>query len=130
MNKYLLLLLLLIIINSCQKEAGEGGQATIYGKVYVKDYNNNFTILKGEYYAPDKDVYIIYGNNRTYNDRTKTSYDGTYQFSNLRKGKYKIYVYSKDSTATSPAGIIPIIKEVEITKRHEEYNVPDIIIFD
>src|SRR4051812_30437130 len=89
---------LCLILISCKKEAGEGGQATITGKVYVRQYNKTFTTFIGEYYAQGEDVYIIYGNETAVGNRVRTNYDGTYQFSFLRKGSYKVYAYSKDST--------------------------------
>lgn len=118
----------LIFFCSCSKEAGEGGNATIIGKVYVKDYNSSFTTINAEYYGADEDVYIIYGSDVSYGNKTKSSYDGSFEFKYLRKGSYKIYVYSKDSTLQSKSGIIPVIQDVEITERKQEFTAPDIII--
>ena len=115
---------------SCEKEPGEGGNSTIFGKVYVKDYNGTFTVLNGVYYGPDEDVYIIYGDDKTYSERVSTNYDGVYEFKYLRPGKYTIYAYSKDSTLLSPSGLIEKTKEVEITEKGQEIEVPDIIIFN
>ena len=42
----------------------------------------------------------------------KTNYDGTFKFSNLRKGAYRIYVYTAD--ATTPSGVKTIFKSIEI----------------
>jgi len=117
--KTALIALFVLTMISCEKDAGEGGNSSIYGKVWVRDYNVNFTILQYTYFGPDEDVYIIYGNNKTYGDRVKTSYDGTYEFKYLRPGKYKIYVYSKDSTMQTSA-LLPVIKEVEITDDKQE----------
>lgn len=122
---------------SCEKEPGEGGNSTIFGKVYVKNYNALFTDLIGEYYGPDEDVYIIYGGNDGtsdlgygYDDDVKTSYDGSFKFEFLRPGKYTIYVYSEDSTLQSPSGVLPIIQEIEITEKNQEVEIPDFIIFN
>jgi hypothetical protein len=112
---------------SCKKDAGEGGNSTLYGKVYVKDYNSTFTLLEDEYYAPDEDVYIIYGNDRSYGDHIKTTYNGNYEFKYLRPGTYHIYAYSKDSSSQTNA-VIPIIRDVEITGRKQEVEVPEIVI--
>jgi hypothetical protein len=118
-----------LINPSCKKEEGDGGNSSIYGKVFVKDYNAEFTDLKEEYYGPDVWVYIIYGDNREYGDRILTSYDGTYEFKYLRPGNYTIYTYSKDSTLKTNAPV-PVIKQVEITDKKQEVEVPDLIIFD
>ena len=132
MKRFAVLLTIIALTSllfSCEKDPGEGGNSSIYGKVYVKNYNGTFTVLQGEYYGPDEDVYIIYGDAISYGQHTKTNYDGTYEFKYLRPGKYKVYVYSKDSTLQEPSGVIPIIKEVEITDKKQDVQVNDIIIF-
>lgn len=126
---FFILLSIVILIVSCKKEEGDGGNSTIYGKVYVKDYNAEFTELKEEYYGPDIWVYIIYGDDRDYGDRILTNYNGTYEFKYLRPGNYTIYTYSKDSTLMTNAPV-PVIKEVEISDKKQEVEVPDLIIFD
>jgi hypothetical protein len=62
-------LVVLLLVSSCAKDAGEGGTSSIKGKVWGKYYNKTFTSLIGETYAPDKDVYIIYGDDATYGDK-------------------------------------------------------------
>jgi len=124
------LLFLLLICASCSKDAGEGGTSSIKGKVYAKYYNKTFTSLLGESYAPDKDVYIIYGDNETYGDKQKTSYGGTFEFKYLRKGKYKVYTYSLDTTFTNPVGFYAVIVDVYISENGETITTNDIIVAD
>lgn len=88
-----------VIIYSCKKPAGEGGNSSIKGTVWVTNYNSNFTVVNAEYAGADKDVYIIYGDESTYGDKTKAGPDGVFEFKYLRPGKYKIYVYSDDKEA-------------------------------
>ncbi|MCX6249966.1 MAG: hypothetical protein NTX61_04355 [Bacteroidetes bacterium] len=118
-----------IMLGSCKKEPGTGGNSTIYGKVFVKDYNSSFTVLQEEYYGPDIWVYIIYGDDRDYGDRIITSYDGTYEFKYLRKGTYHIYAFSKDSTLQTAAPVA-VMKDEVISKNNETIQVPDLIIFN
>ena len=120
---------LLLITLSCKKEAGIGGNSSLYGKVIVKDYNSTFTVLQVVYNAEERDVYIIYGYDKSYSDRTRTSYDGTYEFRYLRPGDYHIFVYSKDSTLQTNA-MIPVIKDVSISKKHQDIEVPTMIVFE
>ncbi|MBN8702550.1 MAG: hypothetical protein J0M08_05770 [Bacteroidetes bacterium] len=120
---------------SCKKEAGEGGAATITGKIYVKDYDNaTLTNLESQYFAQKEDVYIIYGGEKgTFDDRVETSYDGTYEFKFLRKGKYKIFVYSKDiskNLVLYPSGYKTEFYSVEISGKKDEVEVPTIEIID
>jgi len=121
-------ILLFTFASSCKKEAGEGGNSSIYGKIYVKDYNGTYTVLQEEYYGPDIDVYIIYGDDKTYSERIRTCYDGTYEFPYLRPGKYHVYAYSEDSTLQTNADI-PVIRDVEITEKHQNVEVPLITIY-
>ena len=112
MKKYIFLIsLVTVVLFSCTKEEGEGGRSSITGKVYMSDITGG---NQGEYDAPDYDVYIIYGKDNTvYDDDMKTNYDGTFEFKNLRKGSYTIYVYTLDAGQTS--GVSPVFKTVEIT---------------
>jgi hypothetical protein len=123
-----LVFLLSMELPSCTKEAGTGGNSTIYGKVYAKDYNSTFTVLYEEYYAQDVEVYLIYGDDRSYSDHIKTSYDGSFEFKYLRPGNYHVYCYSEDSTLQSHA-LIPILRDVTIDKKNQEVEVPTMVIF-
>ncbi len=89
-----------LITVACKKPAGEGGRATIKGTIHTKNYNSNFSTLLNQYPGADLDVYIIYGDDATYGNRVRSGPDGVFEFKYLRKGNYKIYVYSKDSVAT------------------------------
>lgn len=126
---FILLASVSLVSYSCKKEEGDGGNSTIYGKVFVKDYNAEFTNLKEQYYGPGLWVYIIYGDKRDYGDRIQTNYDGTYEFKYLRPGNYTVYTYSKDSTLSTNA-LIPVIRQVEISDKKQEVEVSDLVIFD
>jgi hypothetical protein len=129
-----LFLICLLFISACKKEEGDGGTSSIQGKVYAKYYNKSFTVLADSAYAPDVDVYIIYGDEVSFGDRIRTSYDGTYEFKYLRNGSYQVYAYSRDSTGAyngqsnqySPN--VAIIKQVEITKHKQTVEVSTIDI--
>lgn len=128
-NSFLLVAGLSILLSiSCKKGPGEGGSSSIGGKVLVYDYNGNFPDLDTTYYKAEEDVYIVYGDGDTYNDRYKTSFDGSFEFKYLRKGNYKLFVYSDDSTGLSPSGKITVIKSIDIDKNKESYTLPDFVI--
>jgi hypothetical protein len=132
-NQFKLIALFLIILGSlvlsCKKPAGEGGKASIKGSLWAEDWNGSFTVKNGEYAAYDEDVYIIYGDDVDYSDKTKSNYNGEFEFKYLRKGKYKIYVYSKDKTLTSPSGDVSIVQEVEITEKKQVLTIDKITIY-
>lgn len=126
---------------ACEKPAGEGGSSTIRGTVHAKNYNSNFSVLLGQYPAADVDVYIIYGEDASYGDRIRSGPDGVFEFKYLRKGKYKVYVYSVDSMATvgpphsmtNPdinAPDIAVFKSGEITKKKETVDLGTFEIYD
>ncbi|MBC7865543.1 MAG: hypothetical protein IAF38_21395 [Bacteroidia bacterium] len=116
------ILVLMIGSFSCKKPAGSGGNSSLNGKIWVRKN------LGAEQYAGyDEDVYIIYGDDIGFSDRTRAGYDGKYEFKYLRKGKYKIYAYSIDSTFSTTAKQARI-QEVEITDKKQAIEVPVIII--
>ncbi len=118
---------LLLLAAGCLKEPGPGGTSVISGKVYAYDYDAEMINLRTQYYAPDEDVFIIYGNDSVYSDRTRTSYDGSYRFGYLRPGTYTIFAYSKNvSTKLPPAQAV--MKTVEIISDGQEIVLPDIEI--
>lgn len=111
------------------KEANDGGSAQIKGKVFAKYYNGSFTVFQGQGYAPDEDVMIIYGDGTTVSDDTKTSGDGSFEFSYLRKGKYTVYVISEDNTLQNPSDKIIMKKEIEIKEKNQQINLDDFVIY-
>ena len=130
MKAILTIFIIGLITFSCNKEPGVGGTSKITGKINVEEYNQTYTTLWASYDGADVDVYIQYGDNETYGDRVKTSPTGIYEFNYLVKGKYTIYVYSKDSTLQSESGDIAILKKIEITDNKQVVEVPTITIFD
>lgn len=128
MKHYLVLVLVSIAFFSCKKEAGEGGTSTIRGKVYAIDYNADFSMRLDSGYSPNEDVYIIYGDHKTFDDNVNTNYDGTFEFKYLHKGNYTIYCYSKDSASAVPFGTRAILQTVEITDKRSTVEIPDLII--
>lgn len=125
-NKIILFTLLGFLFWSCEKGPGEGGLASIEGKLYVYKYNGNCTELRDEYYAIDQRVYIIAGNEATFFDNVRTGPDGTFLFKYLRKGKYKIYAVAKNCNI--PGGEEPVFLEVEIKNRKEKVVTPNLEI--
>lgn len=121
----LLSLFSLLFCFSCTKDEGQGGRATIQGKLYVLDYNLEGE-LKDEFYAPDEDVFIVYGDDAFYGDNVKTHYDGTYQFNFLQKGSYQIYAYSRCDSCAS--GTEPKFINVEIDDSNDLIILEDLVV--
>lgn len=117
----------LIKINSI---AYDEGSASIKGRVFLINYFNSSEypnlIVKDTSLAQDHEIYIIYGNHATFDDRIRTSYDGTFYFGNLIKGNYKVFLYSEDITGKTED--IVIMNDVVITSEFEEVDLGDIYI--
>jgi hypothetical protein len=95
-------------ITACKKEAGEGGQASITGKVWMQEWIGTYHDSTNDHWATERDIYIIYGNDVSYGNHTKTGFDGLYEFQYLREGDYTVYVYS-DSTTILKTSIKKVI---------------------
>lgn len=131
----------IVLLLACNKEEGQGGRATIKGKVYAEYWDKTFSLKADSGYAADRDIYIVYGNSTSYGNRLRTSYDGSYEFDYLQKGNYKIYAYSRDSSGRaesistgSPNYLynpdIAVIQSIEITERKQVVEVDDIKILN
>ncbi len=117
----------LVILSSCEKEAGEGGNSVLKGKVIERRYTV-FPSIYTDKAAMDLDVYIIYGDDgNAIDDRTRTSFDGSYKFEFLKKGKYRVFVYSEDTVLTNFGNDKAIIIDTEISKNNSEVDLPTIV---
>jgi len=91
----------------CDKSEGEGGNSSISGNVTIQQWNNTFTVMSYEAEAADYDVFIVYGDELGYSDKTETDYNGDFKFSFLREGDYTVYVYSKVNSTAAINGQAP-----------------------
>jgi hypothetical protein len=128
--KLVAITVVIFLFNSCKKEAGEGGNSSIRGKVWVINYNATFTSINNEYVGADEYVYIIYGSDVSYGDRTKTNPEGEFEFKYLREGNYTVYVYSKDKTRVSPSGTVAVKLSTSISKEEQVVDLGTITIYN
>lgn len=128
--KYLfpLVLTALIAIAGCEKVEGEGGKATITGKVIELRRERIQNSIIAEYDAMDVRVYIIYGDDEIpiSDDDVRTTFNGMYKFENLFPGKYTVYTYSECQMCAQ--GQEPVIKQIEIGKNQTEIEVEPMYI--
>lgn len=91
----LALLAAVMLFTGCNKGEGEGGTATIQGKVMlVLHDNDNYNFAVDTMPAAKTDVFIVYGSDILYGDDMETGPDGSYCFKYLKKGDYTIFAYS------------------------------------
>lgn len=115
-------LLLIFNVYSCKKGAGEGGRASIKGKVFTTNYNSSFSLAQDSGYLGGQKVYIIYGDEIAVGDNQDTNNEGEFEFRYLRKGNYKVYVYTKVNSNHLDSAIV---KVAEITGNKQTVEVPE-----
>lgn len=125
----------LLAVVSCKKDAGDGGNSSIKGKITreLRVVLNNPGTAVGTFPAADEDVYIIYGDHVSPDDRVQTNYDGEYEFLYLRPGKYKVYAFSKDTNAVAvpwDEDHMTVLQELEITEGNQQVVAADMTIYD
>lgn len=128
MKKYSLLIIgvISLCMFSCINEEGQGGTATVQGKVFkVLHPNDNFSLEADTFPAAKENVYIIYGDEPIYGDKMETGYDGFYRFRYLAKGTYKVYAYS-----TLPNTIKSAVIDTVTVAYGETKNAPNIYIHE
>lgn len=120
---------IVLALSACTKE-GEGGAASITGKVMVRLINENTLDTLTTYEAQDERVYLIYGDNTSYDDDTRTTYNGNFKFDYLYKGDYTVYVYSECTFLLDdcPNETKAIVESVSISKASEDLDLGEIII--
>lgn len=114
-----------IMYVSCKKGPGEGGRASIKGRVYAVNYNSSMTIPVDSGYVGGQKVYIIYGDETAVGDNVDSNNEGAFEFLYLRKGKYKVYVFTKVGNAQLDSAVV---QEVEITEKKQVLELSDFMI--
>ncbi len=116
--------ILLVLLVSCTKGEGEGGNSSISGKVNLQQWNSTFTVMSYETTANDHDVYIVYGDDLSFSDKTSTDHEGDFEFKYLREGEYTVYVYSKVNSAEAVNGEAPdekaLVQAISLGKKEEK----------
>ncbi|PCJ81621.1 MAG: hypothetical protein COA49_02640 [Bacteroidetes bacterium] len=128
-----ILLVLILSFASCVKTPGDGGKASIIGKVELirRVQINNPASTVDTISAPDLSVYIIYGDHISPDDKVDTNPDGDFAFEWLRTGDYTIYVYSEDTTSTAaPLPKVAFEFDVSIMDKSDVIDMNTLYIYD
>ena len=131
----LLVILTVFVFASCKKEAGDGGNSSIKGKVSreIRVVLNNPSTAIGTFPAADEDVFIIYGDHVSPDDRVQTNYNGEYEFLYLRPGKYTVYAFSADTNSVAvpwDEDHMTVLQELEITDGGQTILAADMTLYD
>jgi hypothetical protein len=101
------------------------GTSSISGTVMLTNYKNESEwpnlIVKDRTPAQEQEMYLTYGEHLFYDVRIRTQEDGSFVFSNLIKGDYKIVIYSED--VTGGTANIAITKYITITKEKQNIDL-------
>ncbi|MBA3899885.1 MAG: hypothetical protein H0X62_06690 [Bacteroidetes bacterium] len=108
------------------KRADRGGTSTIRGKLYAMYWSPGQQQLRGQGYVGDEVVYIKFGNSASYDDRIRTSHDGSFEIKNLRMGTYQVWAFSKDPQ--SPTEETAVLIDIEINERNQVIDIGDLEI--
>ena len=131
--RYVFSVVLMLVLIGCDKSEGEGGNSSISGKVNIVQYNSTFTLEDYSSEAADYDVFIVYGDEVGYSDKTETDYQGEYSFNFLREGDYIIYAYSKVNSTEAINGDAPdeeaLTQEISLGKK-EDLRAEDITVLN
>lgn len=123
---FCLLVLIAIFFYSCNKEEGEGGTASVEGRVFVVQHpDDNFGLETDTMAAAKTDVFIVYGESDYFNDDVETDAQGFYRFKYLNKGEYTVFAYSTLSTGEKIA-----VSQTITIKRGENGVMPDLFIHE
>lgn len=122
----LALAIVALLFTSCNKGEGEGGTATIEGKVMlVLHDNDNYNLTVDTIAAAQTDVFIVYGDDVLYGDDMETGPDGAYCFKYLKKGDYTIFAYS-----TLASGEKIAVTQTVTVKGGETITAPTIYVHE
>lgn len=147
-------IILLIALGTlgCRKGPGPGGKGVIRGAVSEEIW---LELPCGDPLAPcwqndpptciptwnqtlpsvGTDVYLIYGDDEFYSDKTETDINGNYEFTYLLKGNYKVFVYSDDDANPPPCctcsrNKVRQISSVTLGTNKDEIEVNTFTVFE
>lgn len=134
MGRIISIIVLVFVAVGCAKVPGEGGNSSIKGTVAL-EYRlvlTNPATTQATVPGADEDVFILYGDHTSPDDRVNTNFNGEFEFRDLRPGDYTIYVYSRDTTGDPLAHPtrMPISVTAEITDRKQVVDTGELTIYD
>ena len=125
MKNYLTLpfcLIAMIFFPNCKKGPGDGGRASITGKIYSVNYDAKMQIPMDSGYIGGQKVYIIFGDETAVAHSQDSNNDGAFSFEYLREGKYTVYVFSKIGNGQLDSAVV---QSAEITGKKQVLELSD-----
>jgi hypothetical protein len=125
-RKIFVLLFLTLISLSCTHEEGEGGLASIEGKIFGKDFNSR-GILVSEGYLAGVKVYISKHNEKAYFENIDSAYDGSFKFKFLHEGTYDLWILGDCDFCNGWQQTI-VLKTININSRRQKVVTDDFVV--
>ena len=108
----------------------DDGSAVIRGVAWEVNYVNESRwpnlVVESEDYAYEQEVYLLYGDHTFYDERVRTQFDGTFEFSGLIPGDYLVFLYSEDVKRLTDKVVLQY--EVSITEMDQVVDLGTITI--
>lgn len=118
------------ILKSYESLNYDDGNAVIKGRILQVNYRSNsrppILYVEDTVMALEQEVYITYHNNTYYDDRIRTTHDGTFEFKGLLKGNYKVHVISENIDGTNQD--MPVIVDTTLLNSTDTLDLGDIFI--
>jgi hypothetical protein len=105
------------------------GSNSIFGKLISKNAFNAGTNINDYLPLANEDIFIVYGSGTQFDDRARTSSDGSFEFNGLRDGNYRIYAYSVDTSGSFPSGNVPIYKNAIVSGTNNSLNIGNLLVY-
>ena len=121
-----------MLFAGCRKDPGEGGSATIKGTVFAQNIHQKKAAVGPDDYVSNEKVFICYGDKPEYDKTYTTGPDGSFIFRYLRKGTYRIFAYSIDTSKQAYNIKTPttaLSRLVEVGSSNSIVNVTDFVVF-
>jgi len=119
----------------CKALKYNDGSSMIIGKILLKEYDEDFTFLQRIVPAADENVFILNSYEDYVSDDVSSSFDGSFRFTNLLQGTYKIVIYTEDSTKSIVGNRDTVMRTAQVVNgqitdigtiyRFKTYNVDE-----
>ena len=115
---------MLIKVNTLDFDDGEAAIRGVVEKIkYDKDSSWPNLVVEYVDFAHEHEVYLTYGNHVSYDERVRTSHDGSFEFRDLIPGNYKVFLYSEDVTKVTEHEVLLFEVSIEEPDQVEDLGV-------
>lgn len=107
---------------------GSGGVAAATGQLNVIYIDRGTLDTLGTGPRINERVFLIYGTGSTHSDDMRSSTDGSYLFSELRPGNYRVFAYSECDLC--PEGVNPEFVDFSVAESDSLVTIPTLTVLE